>query len=109
MNTDISIKLGQQIKKLREGRGLSQARLSELALKSVETISNFERGKTTPSVLTLSKLSEVLNVDMKDFFDFENVDKTSDIDSTKLGLLSKGDKEVVSIVVDALCKRGSKA
>jgi transcriptional regulator with XRE-family HTH domain len=66
--TEVAITLGRKIKALRLQAGLTQAELASLTSKSLETISNFERGKTTPSVLTLHSLAEELSVSVKDFF-----------------------------------------
>jgi transcriptional regulator with XRE-family HTH domain len=71
MECEVGIRLGQRIRQLREARGLTQAELAGLILKSVETISNFERGKTLPSVLTLTALSRHLHIELRDLFDFE--------------------------------------
>jgi transcriptional regulator with XRE-family HTH domain len=68
MSDSVGIALGQRIKQLREAAGLTQADLASLALKSVETISNFERGKTTPSIETLDVLAKHLDCSIADFF-----------------------------------------
>ena len=66
MGAKLDMALGQRIKELRER--LSQADLAKLALKSVETISNFERGKTIPSVRTLGELARHMDCEVADFF-----------------------------------------
>lgn len=53
----------------RKARGLTQLQLADQLGKSVETISNFERGKTLIGLLTLESLARHLDVGMKDFFD----------------------------------------
>jgi transcriptional regulator with XRE-family HTH domain len=68
MQKRIAAVVGTRIKELREGQGLTQAQLAELARKSVETISNFERGKTAPSLKTLADLAAVLGGDLAHFF-----------------------------------------
>lgn len=68
MGAKLGIALGQRIKELRERARLSQADLAKLALKSVETISNFERGKTIPSVRTLGELARHIDCEVADFF-----------------------------------------
>lgn len=66
---EISKQVGRRIKELREARGLTQAQLANLLGKSIETISNFERGKVATSLLTLEQLARRLDVRVKDFFD----------------------------------------
>lgn len=68
MVAKLGIALGQRIKELRERVRLSQADLAKLALKSTETISNFERGKTVPSVRTLGELARHMECEVADFF-----------------------------------------
>ncbi|CAA7627854.1 XRE family transcriptional regulator [Candidatus Terasakiella magnetica] len=68
MTMEISKLVGRKIKEHREARGLTQVQLAKLMGKGVETISNFERGKTATSLLTLEQLSRHLNVAVKDFF-----------------------------------------
>ena len=68
MDAKIGIALGQRIKELRERARLTQADLAKLTLKSVETVSNFERGKTVPSVRTLGELAQHMDCEVADFF-----------------------------------------
>lgn len=68
MGAKLGIALGQRIKELRERAQLTQVDLARLALKSVETISNFERGKTIPSVRTLGELARHMDCELADFF-----------------------------------------
>jgi transcriptional regulator with XRE-family HTH domain len=70
MEQKLGLKLGKRIRRLREARGLTQAQLASLLLKSVETISNMERGKTMPGILTAAKLANSLGVELKELFDF---------------------------------------
>lgn len=112
MKSDISKRLGSKIKELREMRGLSQAALAQKCLKSVETISNFERGKTTPSIATVERLAKVLGVDIKQFFELskqsDKKSKTVILIENRLSLLSVSDQEAVAAMVDSLCKQRTK-
>ncbi len=69
----IGKKVGSKIRQFRETRGLTQAQLADILGKSVETISNFERGKVVTSLLTLEQLARHLNVRIRDFFDEDAV------------------------------------
>jgi transcriptional regulator with XRE-family HTH domain len=68
MEESVGIMLGRRLRELREAARLTQAELASLSLKSVETISNFERGKTVPSVITLASLARHLDCSMADLF-----------------------------------------
>jgi transcriptional regulator with XRE-family HTH domain len=69
MTKRIGAVVGKRIKALREARKLTQAQLGALAGKSTETISNFERGTTVPSLTTLADIAERLKVGVGEFFD----------------------------------------
>ena len=60
--------IGQNIKKYRKAKKLTQRELGELVNKSDNTISNYEKGKITPSQDALFALSEVLDVCVDDLF-----------------------------------------
>lgn len=60
-----------RIKTIRRRRGLTQEGLAERISRTVDAISNLERGKSLPSFETLEKLSEALDVPLRDFFDNE--------------------------------------
>lgn len=93
-------------------RGFSQALLAEKSLKSVETISNFERGKTLPSVMTLVALAKVLGVELHSLFEFskqaDKKAKSISLIESRIRLLSADDQTLLAMVADSLCKHRSK-
>ncbi len=108
MKNDIGVLLGKRIRELREARNLSQAALAEKCLKSIETISNFERGKTIPSVLTLDRVAKALKVDVQSLFEFSpNSSKSYDVEK-KMKLLSTVDQELVVKIIEVFCKERKK-
>lgn len=70
MSEQLKRNIGQRIRASRLHRGLTQAELAEAIDKAFETVSNIERGKAAPSFTTLSAVSEVLDVPLRDLFDF---------------------------------------
>lgn len=64
-------KLGKRIASLRKTRKLTQEQMAELLDCSVEFISLVERGVNAPSVAGLEKFSQVLKVEVKELFNFE--------------------------------------
>lgn len=66
----IKVLFGLRIKELRKAKRLSQDVLSEKADLSSKYISRIEMGQHFPSINTLIKLAEVLDVELKDFFEF---------------------------------------
>jgi len=64
-------KFGERLKDIRQARGFTQEELAESLNMSVEFVSLLERGVNGPSVDTLEKLAAILQVEVKELFDFE--------------------------------------
>lgn len=62
------IGVGNEIRKLREERGLAQYELAARAGLNPVTITHAETGKGSPSMRTLGKIADALGVDVSDFF-----------------------------------------
>jgi transcriptional regulator with XRE-family HTH domain len=60
--------VGKEIKRMREGKGWSQAELAVYAGSSQPTVNQIESGKRNPSTATLVKLARALDVEVADFF-----------------------------------------
>ncbi len=69
MSEDILRRLGFTIRKLREQANISQERLGYLSGLHRTYIGAIERGERNPSVLSLKKISDALNVTVGDLFD----------------------------------------
>jgi transcriptional regulator with XRE-family HTH domain len=63
--------VGLRVKALRQRRGLSQEELAERIDRSLNAVSSIERGRTLPNFTTLERLSEVLGVPVREFFDHQ--------------------------------------
>lgn len=68
---EIQHRFGKRIKHLRRLRNLTQAQLAEKIDLSINYISQIETGEATPTFKTLFLLTQGLNVEMKDLFDFQ--------------------------------------
>jgi transcriptional regulator with XRE-family HTH domain len=107
MEQKLGIKLGKRIRRLREGRGLTQAQLASLLLKSVETVSNMERGKTLPGILTAAKLANALGVELKELFDFGETrtvrpDPTTVRVTHRFSQMSAADQAIIADLLESL-------
>lgn len=58
------MKIGNRIKEIRQIRKLSQDDLGKLIGVSKQAVSMYERGERSPDIDTLTKIAEVLNVDI---------------------------------------------
>ena len=74
---DTKKRVGLRIRTIRKQRNLTQDQLADLTGRSVDAISNLERGVSHPSFETLESLSEHLNVPVKTFFDFQGGEELS--------------------------------
>jgi len=79
-------KLGIRIKELRKQRGLTQEQVAEKIQLEQNTISVIESGRNFPTLVTLEKIANVLQVDLSDFFNYETSEDTEVI---KKSLLNK--------------------
>lgn len=68
-------KFGKHLKKMREGKNMSQEELANLAEVSLPQITRIERGAINPTICTVKSLSIGLNVKMSSLFDFDYLDE----------------------------------
>jgi len=64
------ILLGERIRELRKNRGLTQDQFAELIDVEQKHVSRIELGKSFPTIERLEKISQALNVPLRDIFDF---------------------------------------
>ena len=68
---NMKLALGRRIRELRIQKVLTQEKFAELLGIDQRSVSNIECGNTFPSK-TLFKIAEVLDIQLKDLFDFEH-------------------------------------
>ncbi len=78
-------RVGSRIQAIRKRRSLTQSQLAEMIGRSVDGVSNLERGVSLPNFETLERLSEHLGVPVRDFFDFG----ASDDDPKRAGNITR--------------------
>ncbi len=69
---------GKRVRELRQSRGYTQEKLSELLWIDPQHFCKMENGNHFPTVKNLVNLANVLGVDVKDLFSYDN----SEIDET---------------------------
>ncbi|WET00960.1 helix-turn-helix transcriptional regulator [Flavobacterium sp. YJ01] len=65
-------KFGKHLKKMREGKNMSQEELANLADVSLPQITRIERGAVNPTICTVKSLSVGLGVEMSFMFNFDS-------------------------------------
>ena len=64
----VSVDVGERLRELRQERGMSMRALARASGLSANALSMIERGRTSPSVSTLYKLSEAMEIPITAFF-----------------------------------------
>ncbi len=68
---DTKTRLGLRLKAIRKEKKLTQDELAARMGRSVDALSNLERGKSLPNFTTIELLCQALNIPLKNLFDFE--------------------------------------
>ena len=77
MNTEIfnnlSARIGTRIRILREARNMTQQDLADLCNFDKADMSKIESGKANPTIKTLLRISQALEMKFSDLFQFEDI------------------------------------
>ena len=76
---DISKKFGKRLQEIRKMRGLTQDKLSELVNIDVTNISRIENGTQFPRKENIEELAKILNVEIKELFNFKHYNSKQNI------------------------------
>jgi uncharacterized protein YjbI with pentapeptide repeats len=88
LNTKI---IGSKIAKARKKKNISQARLAQFLFISPQAVGKWERGESSPDIITFNRLSEILDVDLNYFS--ENFQSANDETASKMPIDSIGNIE----------------
>ena len=69
--SELSIQPGKRIKQLRVMRDMTQEQLAEASKVSISFLGNVERGSKNPTVQTVSKIANALEVTLSDLFSLD--------------------------------------
>lgn len=61
--------IGEKIRTLRINKGIKQKELAEALFVSVQAVSKWENGKSTPDIQLLPEIASIFNVSISDLFD----------------------------------------
>ena len=84
-------KLGLKIKELRKRKGLTQEQLAELIDVEQNSISVIESGRNFPTLGTLEKIAQILEVNLSDFFNYDYIDDIETIKASTKDIIRKMD------------------
>ena len=66
----MEIKIGENIKRLRRGKGMTQEQLSELLNVSCAAVSKWESGDTYPDIMMIIPLARIFNISIDELMDY---------------------------------------
>ncbi len=84
-------KLGLKIKELRKRKGFTQEQLAELINMEQNSISVIESGRNFPTLGTLEKIAQILEVNLSDFFNYDYIDDIETIKASTEDIIRKMD------------------
>jgi uncharacterized protein YjbI with pentapeptide repeats len=81
--------IGNRIAEARKKKNISQAQLAQFLFISPQAVGKWERGESSPDIITFNRLSEILDVDLNYFS--ESFQSTDDEMASKMPINSNGD------------------
>ncbi len=94
--------IGARIKEVRNKKGLTQEQLSEKMEINPKYLSSIERGNENPTLNTLIKLSESLEVGLGEIFGFIQIEDPVERKSIIMSLLDQADTEQLKLAFKVL-------
>lgn len=94
------------LKHIRQKKGLTQEQLGKLMNKDYSTIGKWENGTRSPIMEDVIKLSDILNVDIKDLIETEFYSENNKFDELEIlfsknkDILTDDDKEYIKFIIE---------
>ena len=116
MTDKLKLTTGQRLKTLRKARGITQEALAEMIKRTPETVSNIERGKYSPNLDTLERISVALEISLSSVFEEDERKTVRLLRSyaieerfyTAIKSLSDKDLETALLIIEMLAQRQQK-
>lgn len=93
----ISKNLGIRIKELRERNKITQLKLAELINMESSNLSKLERGMQMPKEESLESIANVLNVEVKELFDFDHIKQKNDLLKSLINILNNSTEDEIQM------------
>jgi transcriptional regulator with XRE-family HTH domain len=94
--------IGARIKDIRNRKGFTQEDLAEKININPKYLSSIERGKENPTLNTLIKLSESLDVNLNDFFHQIEIENPAKRKALLISLLDEADDDQLKLAYQIL-------
>jgi transcriptional regulator with XRE-family HTH domain len=96
---NLTRRLGARIKALRKSRGLSQEQLAEKSEITPKYLSRLEVGQQSPSIETLGKLTEALDVELWELCDIGHEGTQKELQDTLRKIIHQSDEKKLRLAV----------
>ena len=115
--TDVQVEFGRRVQEFRKRKGLTQEQLAEVIGKSVDTISNIERGFSSTRIQTAAAIAAAVGVELRDLFTTggrtDQDKRRHELSQKILKLVEQGDDEALEAISDVVSsiiklRRGSR-
>lgn len=90
--------VGKRIAEIRNRRGLTQEKLSEMVNYSSNHIAKLESARTNPSFELLVNIAKALNVELKDLFDYNKTNTVEDMKKDLIRTIITTDSNIISLL-----------
>ncbi|MCW3795410.1 helix-turn-helix domain-containing protein [Paenibacillus sp. LS1] len=80
--SEINALVGENIRKFRQSRGLSQERLALRAGMNTSYLGQIERGEKSPTIVVIDKIATSLAIEIKDIFELDTRHESESNDFT---------------------------
>lgn len=84
---NVSYYIGENLRRVRLLRGMSQKEVAKKLETTYQQIQKYEQGKNKLNVKQLTEFSEMFNVSIASFFDYEDIQQNKTIEKRQLELL----------------------
>jgi transcriptional regulator with XRE-family HTH domain len=99
---DLLPKLGTRLKEIRKTRGLTQEALAEQVDLSPQYLSRLEGGHQSPSLETVARLAEALDLELSELFDFGHLGTVKEVRVRLRKLIQESSEEELRLALKLL-------
>lgn len=99
---DLSKKVGRRIKKIREANKIKQYALAEMLGMEPSNLTRIESGLQLPKEENLLKIADILHVEVKDLFEFNEEKTTDEIKDKTIQIISNLNSDEIGFVYEFL-------
>lgn len=85
---------GKRVRELRKSQKLTQEELAELIWMDPQHLCKMENGNHFPTLKNIIKLADVLNIEVKDLFSYDNSEENQLLDKIKIEVQKLNKKEL---------------